>query len=54
MYVVVGMATHSETEEELVLYHREGDGRLWVRPASMWAEPVERGGVLAPRFAPLD
>lgn len=48
------MATHSETEDALVLYHREGEERLWVRPASMWSEPVERDGVTVPRFAPLD
>ena len=54
MYVVVGTATHSESEEPFVVYHREGDERLWVRPASMWLETVERDGVVAPRFEPID
>lgn len=54
IYVVVDAATHSETEEPFVVYHREGDERLWVRPAAMWAEPVDRDGYVGPRFAPLD
>ncbi len=54
MYVVVGSATHSETEEPFVVYHREGDARLWVRPAGMWAEPVDRDGYAGPRFVALD
>jgi hypothetical protein len=53
VYVVVGIATHSESEEPFVVYHRDGDERLWVRPAAMWRETVERDGVVAPRFAPI-
>ena len=52
-YVVIGMARHSETEESLVVYHREGSSELWVRPAAMWSELVERDGVSTPRFAPI-
>ncbi len=54
IYVVVGAARHSETEEPFVVYRRDGDDALWVRPAGMWAEPVERDGYRGPRFAPLD
>ena len=54
MYVVVGTATHSESEEPFVVYHREGDGRLFVRPVEMWAETVDRDGYVGPRFTPLD
>ena len=50
LYRVVGMATHSETEESLVLYHREGETRLWVRPESMWGELVETPDGPCPRF----
>lgn len=53
MYIVVGTATHSESEEPLVVYHREGDERLWVRPLSMWSETVDRDGIAGPRFAPI-
>lgn len=50
-YRVVGLARHSETGEELVVYQAlYGDGELWVRPASMWLEPVERDGKCFPRF----
>ncbi len=40
MYVVVGVATHSETLETLVVYHREHDsGHTWVRPIDMFNSP---------------
>ena len=40
-----------ETLEELVVYRAlYGDGGLWVRPASMWTETVERDGYHGPRF----
>ena len=51
VYVVVGIARHSETEEALVVYHREGFPDLWVRPVTMWIEFVERDGYRGPRFS---
>lgn len=54
VYVVVGTATHSEDESAYVVYHREGDDRLWVRPAAMWSERVIRDGITHHRFTPLD
>lgn len=51
-YTVVGVARHSETHEELVVYRPEyGDGGLWVRPLAMFAETVTVGGREVPRFA---
>lgn len=50
-YRVIGTARHSETMEELVVYRAlYGDGGLWVRPARMWNETVERDGYRGPRF----
>ena len=50
-YIVVGVARHSETEEELVVYRTDyGDRSLWVRPLSMFQEMVEIEGKLRPRF----
>lgn len=50
-YVVIGIARHSETEEELVVYRQEyGDRSLWVRPRKMFEEMVEIEGRMAPRF----
>lgn len=50
-YEVIGTARHSETEEELVVYRAlYGEGGLWVRPASMWNETVERDGKTFRRF----
>lgn len=50
-YEVLGVARHSETEEELVVYRAlYGAGGLWVRPVSMWTETVERDGKRFARF----
>ena len=50
-YEVLGIARHSETEEELVVYRAlYGDFGLWVRPAQMWNETVERDGKTFRRF----
>lgn len=51
-YQVIGTATHSETEEILVVYYPlYGDRALWVRPLSMFIETVEKEGEVIPRFA---
>ena len=51
MYQVLGVAKHSETLEEMVVYRAlYGEGELWVRPAGMWNETVERDGKVFPRF----
>lgn len=50
-YRLLGIAHHSETMEEMVVYQAlYGEGGLWVRPASMWSETVERDGYCGPRF----
>lgn len=50
-YEVLGLARHSETDEEMVLYRAlYGDRGLWVRPVSMWDETVDRDGYHGPRF----
>lgn len=50
-YTVIGIARHSETEEEMVVYRQEyGDHRLWVRPKAMFVEMVEVNGQSVPRF----
>ena len=54
-YRVLGMARHSETLEEMVVYRAlYGEGGLWVRPASMWNETVTRDGKTFPRFTLLE
>lgn len=50
-YQVLGLARHSETLEDMVVYRAlYGDGGLLVRPASMWLEAVDRDGYRGPRF----
>ena len=51
MYEVICIAKHSESLEEMVVYRAlYGEGDLWVRPASMWDETVERDGKTFKRF----
>lgn len=51
-YEVIGMARDSETMTDLVVYRAlYGERGLWVRPAAMFAETVERDGKIVPRFA---
>ena len=50
-YEVLFVAKHSETLETMVVYRAlYGEGGVWVRPASMWNEEVERDGVNVKRF----
>ena len=50
-YELIDVATHSETMEPMVVYRAlYGEKGLWVRPASMWMEKVERDGYCGPRF----
>ena len=50
-YEVLFLAKHSETCEPRVVYRAlYGAREVWVRPASMWNEQVEKGGKILPRF----
>lgn len=50
-YEVLYLATHSETQEPMVVYRAlYGERGIWVRPASMWNETVVRDGVAYKRF----
>ena len=50
-YFLLGVARHSETDEELAVYRQEyGDRSLWVRPLQMFVEKVNLNGEEVPRF----
>lgn len=50
-YLVLHIAKHSETLEELVVYQAlYGEKGIWVRPLDMFLEQVEVNGVLVNRF----
>lgn len=50
-YEVLGVAKHSETMEETVVYRAlYGEGKLWVRSFKMFLEEVEVDGKKIPRF----
>jgi hypothetical protein len=56
LYEVIGMAVHSETLEEMVIYkalyesETYGLDQLWVRPAKMFLETVKHNDIYVPRF----
>ena len=52
-YLVLALAKHSETLEELVVYvslYENPKSQVWVRPANMFFEEVEHEGRTVPRF----
>lgn len=55
LYEVIGLANHSETLEKMVVYKAlYGENEIWVRPASMWNEEVEKDGQTLKRFTYIE
>jgi hypothetical protein len=51
-YQVLGVAKHSETLEEMVVYRAlYGENQLWVRPIGLFKSKVLIDGKEADRFA---
>ena len=54
-YEVLDIARHSETEEPMVVYRAlYGERGIWVRPAAMWNEVIERDGKKFRRFERIE
>ncbi|MEW6996956.1 DUF1653 domain-containing protein [Colwelliaceae bacterium BS250] len=54
-YQVLNVAKHSETEEDFVVYQPlYGEGKIWIRPLSMFDELIERDGKTFKRFAKVE
>ena len=52
LYRLLYVAKHSETLEPMVVYRAlYGEKDFWVRPAAMWSETVQVGGVYMRRFS---
>ena len=52
-YLVLALAKHSETLEELVVYvslYENPESQVWVRPAKMFFEDIEVDAKKVPRF----
>ena len=55
LYRLLYVAKHSETLEPMVVYQAlYGEMGIWVRPAQMWNEWVDRDGYHGPRFYPVE
>ena len=55
LYRLEGFAKDSETLEPIVVYRAlYGEGGLWVRPAQMFFETIERNGKMIKRFELLE
>ena len=55
LYRLLYVAKHSETLEPMVVYQAlYGEMGIWVRPASMWNEHVDRDGYHGPRFSAVE
>ncbi|HEY4517411.1 MAG TPA: DUF1653 domain-containing protein [Candidatus Paceibacterota bacterium] len=51
IYKVLGLAKHTETLEELVVYGSlNNEGELWVRPLSLFLGTTKYQGKVIPRF----
>ena len=54
-YEVLYIGKDSETMEDVVIYRAlYGQNEVWVRPARMWNETVERDGKIYKRFTLID
>ncbi len=56
-YLVLGVAKHSETKEDLVVYvtlYENDMASMWVRPLAMFTENVTVDGKSVPRFRKID
>ncbi len=55
-YEVIGIAVHSQTLEEMVVYIARYDceiyglNKLWVRPVNIFFQIIEENGKNVPRF----
>ena len=55
LYRLLYVAKHSETLEPMVVYQAlYGEQGIWVRPAAMWSEHVDREDYHGPRFYPVE
>lgn len=46
VYKIIALAKHSETLEGMIVYQSVKTGDVWVRPAKMWNETVDKNGTL--------
>jgi len=54
-YEVIGVGTHTESEEKMVIYKAlYAPYETWLRPYDMFFETVEIDGKTVPRFAKVE
>lgn len=52
IYMIIALAKHSETSEDMIVYQNVKKGDIWTRPKTMWNEVVDDKGTL--RFTLLE
>jgi len=56
-YLVLGIAKHSETKEDLVVYvtlYENNMASMWVRPLTMFTQTIVIDGKSVPRFKKIN
>jgi hypothetical protein len=54
LYIVSGLARHTESSQWLVVYRPHDKDETWVRPLEMFAECVDLEGSVVPRFTRIE
>lgn len=55
VYEIMGLAKHSETMEELVVYRSVDDSKkIWARPKNIFFENIDIDGKIVPRFKKIN
>jgi len=55
VYEVIAIGKHTETLEDMVVYKAlSGNQDIWVRPASMWIDTIDRDGKIFVRFEKIE
>ena len=52
LYEILNFATHTETQEDVVIYRRLGEDNLWIRPLHMFNElaPTDKTNKTGQKF----
>lgn len=52
IYKIIALGKNSENLEDMIVYESVSDGKIWIRPQSMWNDTIDQQGTL--RFTIID